>query len=162
MKKIIVFITLMLFLGLSACGNNNSNDNPFVSGKVYSFEGENEYVRIINGSAYVGGSEETFDGGTLELKSNDLGQAKEIGMRFYILDENEDWTIIESIHSSEDGILPSLENSKLASISGSAILNQKIDLDKFEHDLYFELKLTDEKGDVETYTIPMVVSENNS
>ena len=76
MKKSIIFLASMVLLSLVGCHQNSRPEN------VYSFSGERDELRVINGVAVVGKDDGTFCGGTLELK-DEFVNVKEVTTRFY-------------------------------------------------------------------------------
>ena len=154
MKKILsVMLTLALLLGLAGCGDTKAEPIE----RVYSFSGEIEEMRVINGVATIGGDMETFYGGSLELKTEAFDGVTKLNTKFYISDESENWTILNNSVQDETGTF-SLKNQELGQITGP-ILKTNMKLRGFEENLYFKLDITDKNGNVETYTIPMEVKE---
>ena len=154
MKRILsVILTLVLLIGLVGC--SDTKVEPIE--RVYSFSGEIEEMRVINGVAIIGSDTETFYGGILELKTETFYGVTKLNTKFYISDGSENWTIINNAVQDETGTF-SLKNQELGQITGP-ILNSNIKLSEFEENLYFKLDITDKNGNIQTYTIPMEVKE---
>lgn len=65
MKKwIVLALSLTALLGLTACGNGNTEAEKLA---VYSLSGKNEDFRIINGMIVVTDEKQVLSGGDLEL-----------------------------------------------------------------------------------------------
>ena len=69
MKKIFAgILAVTIMIAIVGCGKE---DKAPVQ-KVYSISGECDEFRIMNGIAVIGGEQETFYGGKLELKTDDF------------------------------------------------------------------------------------------
>ncbi len=153
MKKVTSFaIALVLLFALVGC----TNSTPSSIERVYSFSGESNEIRVINGVAVIGGEKETFYGGTLELKNDNFKDITGYSIKFYISDGTENWTLLNNVVKDETGTFE-LKNQETGRITGQ-VLNTNMDENAFEEHLYFELVTTDENGVTETYTVPMKVT----
>ena len=154
MRKLFSFmLTLVLLFGLVGCSDTKAENTE----RVYSFSGEIEEMRVINGVATIGSDTETFYGGLLELKTETFDSVTKWNAKFYISDEPENWTILNNVIQDETGTF-SLKNQELGQITGP-ILNTNMKLSDFEENLYFKLEITDKNGNLKTYTIPMEVKK---
>lgn len=152
MKKITSFaITLILLLALAGC-------RAASAARVYSFSGESDELRVINGVAVIGGENETFYGGELEIKNDSLQNAVAYDMNFYVSDGTEAWTLLSMTYKNEANDALKIENQEIGQITG-AVLNENMDESALQNHLYFDLLLTDENGKTQTYTVPMEVTE---
>ena len=139
----------MVLLSLVGCHQNSRPEN------VYSFSGERDEFRVINGVAVVGKDDGTFCGGTLELKDDEFVNVKEVTTRFYIDDEEEPWTILNNSVLQVDGDMV-LTNQDLGKLSGQ-ILGNHLDKKSFEDFLFFEMTVTYDDDSTESFKVPMVV-----
>ena len=154
MKKITgSLIASVLLLALVGCGTSKT---PPI-GRVYSFSGEGEKIRVLNGVAVVGGESDTFYGGTLELKTDDFKPISGYRLEFYLSDDTENRTILSNAVTDETGTIQ-LKNQEIGQITGP-ILNKNVEESRLKEHLYFDLIITDENGDTERYTVPMEVTE---
>lgn len=155
MKKFVSLILGTIFvLTLTACGKSNFDE-------VYSFSGENDVIRVVNGSAKIGGGKQIFDGGKIEPKTEDFTDLTMFCVEFYLDDGEENWTIRNSSFVSKSGTFK-LDNLKLGQMEGT-ILNTNMERDVIKDNLYIKISLTHEDGSVDTITMPMeVVEENNN
>lgn len=154
MKKVISFIfALVMVLAMVGCGKE---DQAPVQ-KVYSISGECDEFRIINGIAVIGGEQETFYGGKLELKTDDFKNISGHIFKYYIDNGGENHTVMNMAMVNDKSTFD-LKNQEIGQIS-AAVLNSNIDISKFEHNLFFELSVTDENGQDITFTIPMEVKQ---
>ncbi len=154
MKKVISLVLVLgMVLTLAGCGKKGKA----LVQKVYSFSGECDEFRIINGIAVIGGEQETFYGGKLELKIDDFKNISGHSFEYYIDNGGENHTIMNNAMINERSTFD-LKNQETGQISGT-ILNFNIDVSTFEHNLYFELSVTDENGENITFTIPMDVKQ---
>ena len=154
MKKILpVFLALGLLAALSGCGDSGAE----AAEQVYSFSGENEEIRVVNGVAVLGGGQETLYGGTLELKTGAAEQIATCDMKFYVQDGPETWTLLNMVTEDRTGGR-TVEKESIGQITGP-ILRSDLDTALFEEALFFELTLTHEDGTAETHVLPMEVTE---
>ncbi len=154
MKKAISFVfAVVMLLAIVGCGK----EDKAPAQKVYSFSGECDEFRIINGIAVIGGEQETFYGGKLELKTDDFKNISGHGFDYYIDNGGENHTIMNNAMINEKSAYD-LKNQEIGQMSGT-ILNFNTDVSVFEHNLYFELSVTDEHGENITFTIPMEVKQ---
>ena len=150
MKKIAFLLFGILLLSLVGCTNRNKVNN------VYSFSGERDEFRVINGVVDLGGEDiSTFYGGELEIKRDDFKNIKEYSTRFYIEEGKEEWTILNNSTKHVNGTFE-LTNQELGQIFG-AILKTNSESKSLEEHLCFELIVTYENGKKETFKIPMHV-----
>ena len=154
MKKISAgFLALAIMLAFVGCGKE---DNAPVQ-KVYSISGECDEFRIINGIAVIGGEQETFYGGKLELKTDDFKNISGHSFEYYIDNGVENHTIMNHVMVDQSSAYD-LYDKETGQISGT-ILNFNTDISIFEHNLHLKLTVTDEHGDTEAFTIPMEVKQ---
>ena len=154
MKKLISFLlVLTMVLIFSGCGKEDKMPGQ----KVYSFSGECGEFRIINGIAVIGGEQETFYGGKLELKTDDFKNIAGHSFEYYIDNGGENHTIMNNVMVDQSSTYD-LQDQETGQISGT-ILNFNINASIFEHNLHFKLTVTDENGDNKDFTIPMEVKQ---
>ena len=154
MKRILGFLaSLGLIFVLVSCGSGNVSSGQ----QVYSFSGENDIFRIVNGVAVIGGEEEVLYGGQLEFKSDGFKDVASYGIEFYIADDSENWTILHNVVKDQNKIA-TLENQKLGQIAGK-VLKENMDVSMLEKNLFFQLEVKDKYGHKEIYTVPMDVEE---
>lgn len=149
MKKHSILLTGVLMMSLTGCGSNQKSED------IYSFSGQRDEMRIINGVAVVDGSDGTFYGGTLEFKNDEFKNVKEYTTRFYIADEEEEWTILNNSVTHEDSSIQ-LTNQNLGKLSGQ-ILRNNLDKQALEDFLFFEMIVKYEDGTTESFNFPMHV-----
>ncbi len=154
MKKILAgMLALVIMLAFVGCGK--AGKAPVQ--KVYSIFGECDEFRIINAVAVIGGEQETFYGGKLELKTADFKNVSGYSFSYYIDNDGEKCTIMNHAMVNERSAFD-LENQETGQISRT-VLNYNIDVSKFEHNMFFELTVTDENGENVTFTVPMQVKQ---
>lgn len=152
MKKFLpIALVLTMVLVFAGCGKEDS----MLEQKIYSFSGECDEFRIINGIAVIGGEKETFYGGNLEIKTDDFKNISGHSFEYFIDNDGENHTIMNNAKTNESTTFD-LKNQETGQISGT-ILNLNIDVSTFENNLYFGLSVTDENGESKTYTVPMTV-----
>lgn len=154
MKKILAgILSLAIILAFIGCGK----EGKAPAQKVYSISGECDEFRIVNGIAVIGGEQETFYGGQLELKTDDFKNISGHSFEYYIDNGGENHTIMNHVVINQSSTYD-LYDKETGQISGS-ILNFNIDISMFEHNLYFKLTVTDENGDNRDFTMPMEVKQ---
>ena len=152
-KTASLVMALALVLALVGCGNSNSQ----LPEKKYSFSGENEELQVYQGTAIIGGEEETFNGGKLEIKGEGFSNLTEYTMTFYIPNGEDRHTILSNtVQDTTD--VTNLKEEEIGQITGQ-VLNTDMDESELTDNLYFELITTDESGETKTYTVPMEVKE---
>ena len=155
MKKLKIFAVIsVLMLALAGCGNSKEATEE----SIYSFSGESDELRIINGIAVIGGENETLYGGELEIKDGDFSGLKEYDMNYFVSDGGNKWTLMSMISADETGGTFEVKNQKVGMISGS-VFSKEFDMNTFKNGLYFELTTIDKDGNTETYRVPMKVKE---
>ncbi len=154
MKKILAgMLALVLMLAFVGCGKAGKAPAQ----KVYSISGECDEFRIINAVAVIGGEQETFYGGKLELKTDDFKNISGHSFEYYIDNGGENHTIMNNVMTNQSSTYD-LYDKETGQISG-IVLNSKIDVSKFEHNMFFKLTVTDENGENITFTLPMDVKQ---
>ena len=154
MKKISAgFLALAIMLAFVGCGKEGNAPAQ----KVYSISGECDEFRIINGIAVIGGEQETFYGGKLELKTDDFKNISGHSFEYYIDNGGENHTIMNNVMVDQSSTYD-LQDQETGQISGT-ILNFNINASIFEHNLHFKLTVTDENGDNRDFMIPMEVKQ---
>ena len=154
MKKVLaVILALAIMLAFTACGKEDGAPAQ----KVYSISGECDEFRVVNGVAVIGGEKETFYGGNIELKTDDFKNISAHSFEYYIDRDGENHTIMNFVMANQS--LPyDLRDEEIGQISGT-ILNFNMDASMFEHNLRFELTVTDENGVNREFAIPMEVKQ---
>ena len=133
----------------------NANKNP--SG-TYLFSGENESIKITNGSIIFGEINEVFSGGNLEILQPDLfADISSYSTTFYTLRNNGERNDFHSTNVT--GVRNGAEsiNSDLGSSSsnGFRVIN-------LEQGLWFELITTDVNGKEDKYLLELNVIEDGT
>ena len=158
MKKILyVTLILVMVLAIAGCGNAKSE----TAQQVYSFWGENEEIRIMNGVAVIGGEQETFYGGILEVKGDLFREITGYSMRYSISDGTESWTILNNVVADETGTTFALQNQETGQITGQ-LLNSNMEESALCDGLSFELTVVDQDGVPQTFTLPLEVTQITS
>ena len=158
MKKILsVTLILVMVLALAGCGNAKSE----TAQQVYSFWGENEEIRIMNGVAVIGGEQETVYGGIQEVKGDLFREITGYSMRYSISDGTESWTILNNVVADETGTTFALQNQETGQITGQ-LLKNNMEKSVLQDSLTFELTVRDQNGESHTYTLPLEVTEVTS
>ena len=133
----------------------NANKNP--SG-TYLFSGENESIKITNGSIIFGETNEVFSGGNLEILQPDLfADISSYSTTFYTLRNNGerndfDSTNVTGVRNGAESINSDLGSS---SSNGFRIIN-------LEQGLWFELITTDVNGKEDKYLLELTVIEDGT
>ena len=157
MKKIVsIALVLVLVLALAGCGTSKGE----TAQQVYSFWGENEEFRVINGVAVVGGDEETFYGGILEVKGDLFQEITGYSMCYSVSDGRESWPILNNVVAYDTDTF-ALQDQKTGKISGQ-VLNRNMEVSALLDGLTFELTVTDLGGKSQTYTLPLEVTRVTS
>ena len=152
MKKFLTgILALAIMLTFIGCGK----EDKAPAQKVYSISGECDEFRIINGVAVIGGEQETFYGGKLEPKTDAFKNISGHSFEYYIDNGGENHTIMNNVMTNQSSTYD-LYDKETGQISGT-VLNSNVDVSKFEHNMFFELTVTDENGDNKDFTIPMDV-----
>ena len=131
----------------------NANKNP--SG-TYLFSGENESIKITNGSIIFGETNEVFSGGNLEILQPDLfADISSYSTTFYTLLNNRERndfhsTNVTGVRNGADSINSNLGSS---SSNGFMVIN-------LEQGLWFELITTDVNGKKNVYILELSVIED--
>lgn len=137
---------------LVGCGNSGTSSIE----RVYSFSGESNELRVINGVAVFGGENETFYGGKLEIKDGGFQNATEYDMKFYISDGIEIHTILSVTSVDKTGDTLEVQNQEIGQITGPVFTGN---ISTIKDHLYFELLISYESGNTKKYTVPMEVTE---
>ena len=133
----------------------NANKNP--SG-TYLFSGENESIKIVNGSIIFGETNEVFSGGNLEILQPDLfADISSYSTTFYTLlnnGERNDFysTNVTDVRNGAESINSDLGSS---SSNGFSVIN-------LEQGLWFELITTDVNGKEDKYLLELTVIEEEN
>ena len=152
-------------LGLVGCARvNEENEVAESTGSAnqrriasYSFSGENEFIKIGNGSIVFGETNELFNGGNLEiLQPNLFVDVSSYSTTFYTLLNNRERndfhsTNVTGVRNGADSINNDLGSS---SSNGFMVIN-------LEQGLWFELKTTDVNGTENIYLLELTVTDNN-
>ena len=133
----------------------NANKNP--SG-TYLFSGENESIKITNGSIIFGETNEVFSGGNLEILQPRLfTDISSYSTTFYTLlnnGERNDFysTNVTGVRNGAESINSDLGSS---SFNGFRVIN-------LEQGLWFELITTDVNGKEDKYLLELIVIEDGT
>jgi uncharacterized lipoprotein len=160
MKKMLalILVALCLFM-LSGCGNKADNDDKT---EVYTFYGENDYVTVTNGTAVVGGEEETFSGGRLEvIKEKAFADAMYWSAEFYIAKDGEKKTLYKSVVEDLSDSAKVSISGDLGKISGGNVISdyESSDMDAFVNNLFMLFTVRNAEGEEKTYEIQMNVEK---
>ena len=150
MSLVLIFVVVFAFAGCGKVGKAPAQ-------KVYSISGECDEFRIINAVAVIGGEQETFYGGKIELKTDDFKNISGHSFEYYIDNGDENNTIMNNVMTNQSSTYD-LYGKETGQISGT-VLNSNIDVSKFEQNMFFELTVTDENGENITFTLPMEVKQ---
>ena len=167
MKRLLVLLLALIYtIALFGCSNSGTenevtestdiaNKNP--SG-TYSFSGENEFIKIANGSIMFGETNELFNGGNLEILQPSLFvDVSSYSTTFYTLlnnGERNDFhsTNVTGVGNGADSINCDLGSS---SSNGFMVIN-------LEQGLWFELITTDVNGKESVYLLELSVIEDGT
>lgn len=166
MKKFIaLLLALACVLSMSGCSKSDTeneaskpiyNTNKKPSG-TYSFYGENEVIKITNGSVVYGEIDELFNGGNLEILQIDLfADVRSYSTTFYTFLNNGEKNVFHSTNVTgvRDGATSITGDLGSSSSNGFIIIN-------LEQGLWFELKTTDINGTENIYLLELTVTDNN-
>ena len=154
MRKILAgILAIVIMLALIGCGK----EGKAPAQKVYSISGECDEFRIMNAVAVIGGEQETFYGGKLEVKTDDFKNISGHSFEYDIDYGGENHTVMNNVWVDQSSTYD-LQDQETGQISGT-ILNFNIDASVFEHNLQFKLTVTDENGDNRDFIIPMEVKQ---
>lgn len=142
----------MLMLALSGCTGAEQEQLT-----VYSFRGENEMLSVSNGVIVLGGTEEIFAGGDMEMDSGSLTDITSYVTKFYVLSDGEEKVI--SFSGAEDKTGGTLRMpGNLGRLSGAGVIS-RVGAEDLKNNLYFELTVADKKGRKHVYRLPLSVKE---
>lgn len=165
MKKLIALLWAFVYaIALFGCSNSDTEPEEseltgIASKKTsvtYSFSGENEFIKIGNGSIVFGETNELFNGGNLEiLQPNLFVDVSSYSTTFYTLLNNRERndfhsTNVTGVRNGADSINSNLGSS---SSNGFMIIN-------LEQGLWFELITTDVNGKKNVYILELSVIED--
>lgn len=159
MKKwIVLALSLTVLLGLTACGNGNTEAEKLA---VYSLSGKNEDFRIINGMIVVTDEKQVLSGGDLELLGD--GVFEDIvfySTTFCIVADGERETILSNSVSDQTGGSVKVSGS-LGAVSGEGVFkaNQIEEFAEIKDNLWFVLETRDFSGKEREYHLQLNVKE---
>ncbi len=123
----------------------------------YSFYGNHEDFGIVNGLISLNGTEETFDGGDLEITNLALFEkVTSYTTTFYTLINGEQNIILSNGVVGHTGGSSNV-NGDLGSIVGEDVLG--IEIDELKDNLWFELKTKDWSGTETIYQIQLTMTK---
>lgn len=164
MKRLLALLLALIYmLALFGCSNSDTENKVSESTGIanrkpsgtYSFSGENEFIKISNGSIMFGETNESFNGGNLEILQPDLFvDVRSYSTTFYTLQNNgkrNDFhsTNVTGVRNGADSINSDIGSS---SSNGFRVIN-------LEQGLWFELKTTDVNGKDNVYLLELSVIE---
>ena len=167
MKKLIALLWAFVYaIALFGCSNSDTEPEEseltgIASKKTsvtYSFSGENEFIKIGNGSIVFGETNELFNGGNLEiLQPNLFVDVSSYSTTFYTLlnnGERNDFhsTNVTGVRNGAESINSDLGSS---SSNGFRVIN-------LEQGLWFELITTDVNGKEDKYLLELTVIEDGT
>ncbi len=129
---------MLCLLALVGCSKGNNEL------EVYSFSGENDRVKIVNGVIVFSEHENIFNGGSLELLQADYSNIASCSMNFYVMSGNEKIIVLsKSIEDFTEGNAD-ITNS-LGQISSEDLFANitKEHNDSWRNNLYFEISAKD-------------------
>ena len=148
MKKLsALFLSATLLLSLSGCGVEQKPEL-----KVYSFSGKNEVCSISDGVAVISEDYETLYGGKLEVSEGDFQDITSYTMTFFVGEE----PVLSHAAADTTGSFE-LAEQQIGQITGDVFSKEAEE--KLEQNFFFELKTQNDKGETNTFTIPMEVRE---
>lgn len=161
MKKVIALIlgVLCIFALVGCSGEEVKNETA-----VYTFSGENEYIRVTNGTVVLDGEEEAFSGGRLEILNKRLCEdAVSWSEEFYIYSGGEEKTVMKNVINDQTGGASVSMYGDLGKISGANVITEykNYDTENFERNLFFRLTVTDSKGKEKAYELKLNVEKVN-
>ena len=145
--KFIIFLVVLLSL-MTAC------NKPASEAEAFSFSGENEEIKISNGSIMVTDEADEFIGGDLSFNNEEMTDVKEYESIFFYEKDGEQIEII-----TDASIVEGEEVSpELIKISGKNLFDHK-DLDLVKKSLSYSLSGKLMTGEDFNYLIPLDVEE---
>ncbi len=159
MKKIIAsMLAVMCLFMLVGCSNEPKSDKV----EVYTFYGENDYITVTNGTAVVGGEEETFSGGMIKVKKEKaFADAMYWSAEFYIAKDGEKKTLYKSVVEDLSDSAQVSISGDLGKISGGNVISdyESSDIDAFVNNLFMLFTIRNADGEEKTYEIQMNVEK---
>ena len=146
---------MISLISLTACNTDQEK------AAVFSFYGENELFRVSNGVVVVGGQEDVFDGGDLEIALEEkFANVVSYTATFYTLVTGDRRIILSNSMSDMSG-KPAKVNGDLGRASGEGLIvtNKLRNIDELKDNLWFELKTIDANGVENTYQLQLSVTE---
>lgn len=156
MKRItaIILSLLVCTVHFTGCGDS-SLSNQKQSLKVYSFFGENEFISVSNGVIVLDGKDEIFYGGDLKVISDDFADITAYSTTIYISGSEKEILLSNSVHDQTGGTIDVSGN--IGKISGDLL--REGDADKLADNLWLELKMTNLRGEENTYQVQLETTE---
>ena len=161
MKKIarlfIVCICFLCCIGFYRAGRNSQNDDI----KVYSFTGSNEMFAVLNGTVFLSDTEETFSGGDMLVKSDELFLGvTSFSTTFYTMDGGEKRIILyNGITELIDSVAGWDRDLGIVSADDLFAVDEQGNITGIEDNLYLELCTVDRKGKENTYQLLLELTE---
>lgn len=165
MKKLrVLLLTLISLMALLGCAKADTENEIPESASItntkpsgtYSFSGENEFIKITNGSIMFDETNELFIGGNIEILQPDLfANVSSYSTTFYTILNNRERndfhsTNVTGVRNGADSINSDLGSS---SSNGFMVIN-------LEQGLWFELVTTDVNGKQNVYLLELSVIED--
>ncbi|HZK33562.1 MAG TPA: hypothetical protein VFC60_03585 [Tissierellaceae bacterium] len=154
MKKRIISITLIvtiLFL-ITSCAN------PKNKTEVYTFNGEDENIKVNNGLIIVTDDLEKFIVGDLSFKGEELSDVKHYFAKFFFYKDGDENTILNNSSTIEGATQGQRIHSELGSISSEDLFYGK-DLELIKESLNFSLSGKLMNGESFKYNLTLNVKD---
>ena len=157
MKKVMtVMLSLLACTVLLAGCNTSPESNEEQSLKVYSFNGENEYVSVSNGVIILAGKkDEICYGGDLKVMSDNFSDITTYSTTIYINGSEKETLLSNGVDDRTGGTIDVSGN--IGKISGDILKDS--DADNLADNLWFELKTTNLNGEENTYQVQLETTE---
>ena len=156
MKKMATILSLLVSVLLfTGCGVSSEKDQEQFL-KVYSFNGENDFISVSNGVIVLEAGNEICYGGDLKVKADDFADIITYSASIYLnMDNEREILLSNSVEDKTGGAVGILED--IGQITGDIIRDS--DIEKLVDNLWFELKTTDLGGKENTYQLQLEMTE---
>lgn len=154
-KRFVAALALACMLALAGCDGAKQEE-----ASTYSFHGEHDYFAISDGSIVLSDTEETFDGGALEVtQPGFFDEVSSYSTTFYTLTDGEKRVILSNSVIDQTGGSVDI-GCDLGKASGKGILapSKAENIDELTEILWFELETTDLDGRESAYRIQLTVT----
>lgn len=156
MKKVVALFILAIMCLIFLVGCTAKTEKQDLA--VYSFSGANDYFSVTDGVIVLSGEEETFSGGQLNVRQDELfSDIVSYDADFYIIKNGERRTVLSSSVLDMTGSSVRLNGDSLGKISGETIITnyKMIAEEDWQNNLFFELTVTDLEEKESVYELQM-------